>query len=395
MADRSQERGPAAGRPAPPNALERAFPGARRLPRVPLTTLPTPVVRVPELERQTGAAELWVKRDDRSGATYGGNKPRKLEYIVGDALARGRRTLLTFGGLGTHHGLATALAARAAGLDCRLVLVPQPVTAHVRRMLLLHCLAGASLHLAESPLLAAATGARLWVLDLLRGRRPQLVPVGGSSPLGVLGMVDAAFELAEQVREGVLPEPDWVFAALGSGGTAAGLVLGLRLAGLRSRVAAVLVTDLLPPTAPRLARLARRALRVLRQADPGVPEVQVRAEDFLILDRWVGAGYGAPTAAAERACRLAEDEAGLRLEVTYTGKALAALLETAREEPVRGKRVLYWHTYSSVDPAAGRALPDPSELPPPFQRWFDGPIEDEPAAGESAGEGRVRVGQEG
>src|SRR5262245_66392236 len=128
------------------------------LPRVPLTTLPTPVEPLERLARASGIAPLWIKRDDASGTLYGGNKPRKLELLLGAACARGRERVLTFGAIGTHHGLATAVCGRTAGLDTTLVLVPQPVTPQVRRSLLLLHASGAEMHLASGALDAAWRG---------------------------------------------------------------------------------------------------------------------------------------------------------------------------------------------------------------------------------------------
>lgn len=231
-------------------AIERRFPALRgRLPRVCLTSLPTRVHRLVKLERELGAEQLWIKRDDESGALYGGNKPRKLEFVLGDALKRGRRTLLTFGGIGTHHGLATALCARSVGLRTILLLLPQPVTDHVRRSLLLDYAAGAEMHYAPTVPLLTLQALWLWTREFLRGNWPYVVPVGGSSALGTLGHVNAAIELQEQIRAGELPEPEWIFAPLGTGGTVAGLVLGAKLAGLRARIVAVQVTDILPRSA--------------------------------------------------------------------------------------------------------------------------------------------------
>src|SRR5262249_7915552 len=219
-------------------AIERRFPALHgKLARVPLTTLPTRVHRLDRLAHAIGAEQLWVKRDDESGALYGGNKPRKLEFLLGDALADRKTAVLTFGGIGTHHGLATAICARAVGLRAILVLLKQPVTEQVRRCLLLDHAAGAELHYAPTVPLLTAPGLRVCGRELLRGELPYIIPTGGSSPVGTLGYVNAAFELHEQITRGELPEPAWIFVPMGSGGTVAGLVLGAKLAGLRSRVA--------------------------------------------------------------------------------------------------------------------------------------------------------------
>jgi D-cysteine desulfhydrase len=354
-------------------ALERRFPGiASKIARYPLTVLPTPVEPLERLGAAAGIGSLWVKRDDRSCPLYGGNKPRKLEWLIGDALRRGRRTLLTFGGIGTNHGLATTICARAAGLRTVLILVPQPLTDDVRRNLLLDHAFGAELILVSGVLAAAAAALRRLTLAWLGGERPMVVPTGGTSALGALGYVNAGLELAEQVRVGELPEPDWVFVPLGSGGTAAGLALGLKMAGLRSRVAAVLVTDILAPSQGRLLHLANAAARRLVRLGAAA-RVEVGAADLRIVGGFIGAGYGAVTEEAVSAQRLLDEHAGIRLETTYSGKCLAALLRLAREPEYRDRNLLFWNTYSSVDPGKGVRLPDPSELPPAFRRFFSQP----------------------
>jgi D-cysteine desulfhydrase len=351
-------------------ALVRRFPALARLPRHALTALPTPVQPLDHLARQRDLAALWIKRDDLSGPLYGGNKPRKLEWLLGAALARRRRGVITFGGIGTHHGLATAICARDAGLRTVLVLLPQPVTDHVRHCLLLDHAAGAELHVAGSIAGVAATALRLCAAALWRGQPLAIIPTGGTSATGVIGYVNAGFELADQVRAGALPEPEAIFVPLGSGGTVAGLALGCRLAGLRSRVVAVLVTDILPPSPARLAALARAALRRLHRVAPEIPQAALQAGDIAVLRDYLGRAYGAVTEAGLAAQRLLFETEGIALETTYTAKCLAAFLDLAAHEPYRGRPLLFWNTYSSVDLGATfGALPDWRELPPPFHRF--------------------------
>jgi D-cysteine desulfhydrase len=352
-------------------ALVRRFPSLAGLPRHPLTNLPTPVQPLEQVARRRDLGSLWIKRDDVSGPLYGGNKPRKLEWLLGAAMARRRHGVITFGGIGTHHGLATAICARDAGLSSVLVLLPQPLTDHVRRSLLLDHAAGADLHLAGSVAGVAATALRLCGGAVLRGRPLAIIPTGGTSAIGALGYVNAALELAEQVRAGVMPEPDAIFVPLGSGGTVGGLALGCRLAGLRSRVVGVLVTDILPPSSARLARLAGATLRRLRRTAPELPNVAVDAADIAIVREYLGAGYGAVTEAGVAAARLLRDAEGIELEMTYTAKCVAAVLDLAAHPPYREQTVLFWNTYSSIDPAtAVGPPPDWRALPPAFHRFF-------------------------
>jgi len=342
--------------------LFRAHPAAREhLARRALVQVPTPVSTLP-LERCHGGA-LFVKHDERSSPRYGGNKPRKLEFVIGRALERGARRLVTTGGLGTNHGLATTILGREAGLATTLVLAHQPVTDAVRRSLLLQVSYGAEQVYGGSVAGCAAQVLRVLARAAARGERPYLVPTGGSSARGDLGFVSAGYELAEQVRSGVLPEPRDIFLPVGSGGTMAGLVLGLALAGLRTRVTGVLVTDILPPTPRRLLGAARRSFRLLQRADPATHAPALGRDDFRLTREALGPGYGATTPAAEAALRCAA-ERGLALETTYTAKCFAALLERARAGALADGPVLFWNTFNAVDVAAAAPrLASEADLP--------------------------------
>ena len=318
--------------------IHERFPATREtLPRVELCRPPTPVRRLPGLE---DGRELWLKDDARSAPRWGGNKPRKLEWILGDARARGRRTILTFGGLGTNHGLATALHAREVGIRTVLALVDQPRDEHVEAQLARIRASGARVHVTHT---TARTALAVPYL-IARYARPYWLPPGGSSPLGALGFVEAALELAAQIEAGELPEPEGIAIALGSGGSAAGLVAGLRLAGLRTRVHAVLVNDKLKLTESVLLRLAWRALALLERRGADVGGVDLDPGRLEIVHGFLGDGYGHPTAAADAAIRRAAETERLALEPVYTGKALAAVLAGAI--PGDGP-LLFWQTHSA------------------------------------------------
>lgn len=356
--------------PSAEPALFRAYPELRdRWPRQPALAGRTPVEPFPLPGAPRGS--LYVKRDDGSCPLYGGNKPRKLEFAIGAARARGARRIVTSGALGTHHGLATTILAREAGLATTLVLIHQPVTAEVVRALLLDVAYGAELVYGANVPGSALQLLRVLAMAAVRGEKPALVPPGGSSTEGNVGFASAAFELAEQVREGELPEPAEVWVAVGTGGTLAGLLAGLKLAGLATRAVGVLVTDILPPSERRLVRAARRVVRRLRRSANRVPDVAIGPEDLELLRGQLGAGYGAATPAAHDAVAAAA-ACGLQLETTYTGKCLAALHQRVREGRLPEGPVLFWNTYNAVDVAARAPRPlDPAALPPRFRRFLD------------------------
>jgi D-cysteine desulfhydrase len=326
----------------------RRFPGLR-LPYLPLGHGPTPVARL-ELGPLGHGQEAWWKNDGVYASPYGGNKARKLEWILPDVAARGPRTIVTLGGAGTHHGLATAIYAARAGLDTAIMLVDQPVSAHVREQLARLDASHARLYHTRSPL-GTALAAPFVLLRHVRWaggpRLPYFLQVGGSSPVGTLGYVQAGLELGEQVARGELPAPARVVVALGSGGTAAGLLLGLRLAGLDARVHAVAVTELWPIGAPLVARLANRTARLLEKHGAEVGGLRFGPEDVDVDTGYIGGGYGHALPAAEAARERFIAATGTSMESVYTAKALAGLIERSYR-PLTGP-VLYWHTYNAQE----------------------------------------------
>ncbi|MEJ7892992.1 MAG: pyridoxal-phosphate dependent enzyme [Solirubrobacteraceae bacterium] len=276
------------------------------LPRVALHDgTPTPV-----RELRDG---LWLKDDGAFGAGgWGGNKVRKLEWLLGKAQADGRKRILTFGGRGTNWGLATALYGHAYGIETVLVLVDQPMTPHVVEQFQRIRGSAAKIHLVGGKRRAAALAPWLWA----RHGLPWILPAGGSTPLGAVGYVAAGLEIGAQVRAGALPEPDQLVVAVGTGGTLAGLIVGLQAAGLRTRAHGVVVNDKLRLDADRIAVLAQRCARLLRNqgADLGVLDL---GEDAFTLTRdYLGDGYGHSLPGADPA-----------YDPVYTAKAMAAARE--------------------------------------------------------------------
>jgi len=267
---------------------------------------------------------------------------RKLEWLIPDARRRGRRSILTFGGLGTNWGLATALYAREHGLETALALVDQPVDEHVSAQLTRLEASGARIHRTHTKARTVAMLPWLIARNARGGRPPYLLPAGGSSPVGALGYVEAALEIATQVEDGSLPEPARVVVPVGTGGTAAGLALGFQIAGLRTRVVGVVVNDQLRLDPPALVRLARRTARLLERRGARLGPLQLDPDMLDLTRDQIGEGYGHPTEAAGRATALAAEER-LSLDPVYTAKAMAGLL-ALREEGRLGDPVLFVHT---------------------------------------------------
>jgi D-cysteine desulfhydrase len=317
--------------------LHERFPAlAEALPHLVLSERPTPVRELPRLG-------IWVKDDGAFGAGgWGGNKVRKLEWLIPDAKRRGRRSILTFGGLGTNWGLATALYAREHGLKTALALVDQPIDDHVRAQLARLEVSGARIHRTHTKARTVAMLPWLLARNARGGRPPYLLPAGGSSAVGALGYVEAALEISAQVEAGALPEPAHVVVPVGTGGTAAGLALGFQVAGLRTRVVGVVVNDQLRLDGRVIARLARRTAALLERRGARLRPLRLEPDMLDLTRDQIGAGYGHPTEAAESAAALAAEE-GLALDPVYTAKTMAGLLALRAEDRLTDP-VLFVHT---------------------------------------------------
>ena len=335
-----------------PPILLRRFPElAAHFPWTPLLlAVPTPVTYLPD-------PGVWVKRDDLACPRYGGNKARKFEWILGSLKARGKRGFLTFGGLCSNHCTAAAIYGREAGLDVRLAFVPTPLEPHEYDELLLQAHLGARQEL-------LGPGAFLRVGEAL-------VPPAGSTVEGVLGYVGAGLELAEQVESGALPNPERIYIAAATKGTALGLAMGLALAGLEPLPRVVAVETVTPGWQRARAFLPtpQRALSRLRALSPDarrrLPErvAGLSCESRKGFDR-------EPLGVVAPPVRAALDEAralGLTLDAHFSARAWAAM--RADRTLQRGRDALFWHTHGqaraqSLQAARGSG----ATLPPALER---------------------------
>jgi len=320
--------------------------------------------------KKIGHDNLWIKRDDETSEIYGGNKVRKLEFIIGEVKKRRKKRIVTFGGIGTNHGLATAIYSSRHNLACTLLLFRQPLTGHVKENLLLFQKFGAEMKYKNSLL---RTVISFFLTERLHYRDAYFLFAGGSNHIGTIGYVNAALELKKQVEEGLIPEPETIICPQGSNGTLAGLALGLQLVGMNTRIIGVRVA------APRLGPfpastkgavhdLMSKTYRYLRKNSPEIPKIRIRSPE--ILNRYLGPGYGHKTEAGERAARLMEDTEGIRLDPVYTAKAFAGVLDYCTYRKSAKRPVVFWHTYNSVDMSALAASVNARDLPEEFYSFF-------------------------
>jgi len=318
-----------------------------RVARVALGTFPTRVERLRNLEKRLGFRSLWVKRDDLSGRLHGGNKVRKLEYLLAGVSDDKGQTVVAYGTVSSNWTLACAIYARYLGSPAHLLLFRTMVTLAKEAVFFISRDLIDGVDILASPALLPVK-----ILEYLVTRSSDsqviIMPPGGTSPTSVLGYVNAFLELSIQVRSGLLPMPDVIVLPLGTGGTAAGLAAGVVLTGGHTRVIGVRVASSLFANSFLARTLANAALRIItRDGNNGRPAKVTR--DVLQVDgRYYGSGYGRTTTAGEEAAKLIETEEGLTLDATYTAKAAASLLGIAGEGWGRDLNVLFWHTLNSI-----------------------------------------------
>ncbi len=308
-----------------------------KLSRVQLAHLPTPLEELRTLSAKLGGPKILIKRDDQTGLALGGNKVRKLEFLLADALAQGCDTLITLGAAQSNHCRQTAAAAAACGLKCELILngkkpdVPQG-------NLFLDELFGATIHWIERPQRAAKSAE---LVDQLKkaGRKPYLIPVGGSNGIGALGYVTAMTELMEQLDKRHI---DRIVFGTSSGGTQAGMVVGARLAGFKGQLTAIGIDkderdlNLYEQELAEVANDCATRLGINHRFTP---------KDFEVVRGYAGAGYGMVGDLEREAIRMLAQTQGILLDPVYAGRAFGAMLDMIRKGQIaKTETVLFWHT---------------------------------------------------
>jgi D-cysteine desulfhydrase family pyridoxal phosphate-dependent enzyme len=303
------------------------------IPRLKFAHLPTPIEELPRLSEQLGGPRLFIKRDDQTGLAFGGNKTRKLEFLVADAMQQGARTLVTGGAIQSNHCRQTAAAAARFGLGCILVLTgekPDRPTAN----LLLDQFFDAEIVMVNDRSVRDDVLQETFDKAGAQGKQPYFVPYGGSSPVGALGY---AFAMEEFMQQGV--HADWMVFGTSSGGTHAGLVLGQRQHGYKGKVLGISIDEPQKWLETHVSALATQASELFGD------RIEFNPADVLATDAYCQAGYGVLTDAEREAVRLFARTEGLLLDPVYTGRAAAGLIDLVRSGHfAKNETVLFWHT---------------------------------------------------
>ncbi len=317
-----------------------------RFPRVPLAHLPTPLEHLPRLSQHLGGPDIYVKRDDCTGLATGGNKTRKLEFSMGEALQRGADTIVTVGAIQSNHVRQAAAAACKLGLSCEVLLehrVAQPSATYASSgNIFLDRIFGANL--SEYPGGTDFDVAMAEVADEVRGNggTPYIIPGGASNTVGALGYVACGIELLEQFAEQDLAI-DHVVLATGSAGTHAGLAVGLRGSGSDLPMLGIGVN------APQDVQEERVYKLALDTADLAGAAGCVGRADIIADCNYIGPGYGEPTESMNEAVLMLARLEGLLFDPVYSGKALAGLIDYVRQGRfIEGQKIVFLHTGGSA-----------------------------------------------
>ncbi len=356
-----------------PPIINETYPGLENIPWLSLGEFPSDIEKMKNMGNAHGFSDLYIKRDDRNSQIYGGNKIRKLEYMLADAKAKKKKTLVTLGGVGSNQVLATGLFGGEHGFKTTGIMLHHPNSEHVRKNLILDHYHGIKLVHAKDIVSEIVS----FVSEYLKAEKPYFVTGGASSEIGNMGFVNAAFELKKQIGEGVMPEPDYILVACGSIGTTAGLNLGCRLTGLKTKVVGVRVAMPWVVTRWRMARMIRDVNRFMRKYDSSVPIISTNQDDLFLLEDYLGEDYAYFTEICCRAVNEMRELEGIPIDHTYTGKTLGGGLDWLKKQGEQDKVVLFWNTFNSVDLSDRAATVDYRDLPKAFHRYFTEPTQEE------------------
>lgn len=310
-----------------------------KLPRLRLANLPTPLQEMPRLSKILGGPKLWVKRDDLTGIAFGGNKERKIEFVLADAIQKGADVIITTGSVQSNHARVTAAAAKKLGLKVVLVLRGKEPREYDGNLLLDHLL-GADMRFVQADSQRALLAMEEVVKELRReGYKPYMVPEGASYPIGAIGYVDAMLELINQAEEANL-NIDYIVHASGSGGTQAGLVLANKILKTGIEIIGICVEpNINQCLTEKIVGIANGVMKLL-----DLKEI-VSQKDVALIGDYAGEGYGVLTPEAVEAIRLVAQTQGIILDPVYTGKAMAGLIDLIRQGHFEKKdNVIFVHT---------------------------------------------------
>lgn len=359
--------------------LLEAYPQLKEhVPYIAFANLPTPITQLTRMSTEYGT-QVYMKNDALTGGydeqgnpIYGGNKVRKLEFLLAHAKSLGATKIATFGCVASNHAVATSVHAHRQGFDTvTAMLCHQPPSRAVQHNLLMHQAYGTHVHYSANNDIRKIETIAMWLDHVKKdGHAPYMIPTGGSNAIGALGYVNAVLELVEQIKRGAMPTPTHIYVPIGSCATTAGILLGCKATGLQAQVVAIAVMPVKDSYFEQAVEtLFKQTNDLLRSKDSSFPECTYCDADLYIDHTFAGSGYGIFThegiSATEKICATE----GVSLEGTYTAKCVAGLLAHIQKNPAQV--ALFWNTYSGLDFSCYLKNLDCKNLPYCLQDYFD------------------------
>lgn len=362
------------------NLFQEYSPLSSQIPYISVGNWPTSIKKLEALSEQL-CANIYLKDegdcglpDENGFLSFGGNKVRKLEFLLADAITKGYKLVLTYGDYASNHVAATACYAKKVGLQAIGILFKQPPTENMKRNLLLDLYYEA--HIFESPLprLMTEEEISLFLKEHSFDERAYVIPVGGSNIFGVLGTVNAILELRDQIAQGLLPEPDFLYVSFGSMGTTAGILLGIKLAGLKTKVKAIKVTRTEKFNEENLCALISKANNYLHECDSSIPLFEWDPASIEIDKAHIGTAYACATEESVSAHGLFKELEQITLDQTYTDKVAAALIDDCKNKRLpKDVVILFWNSYCSYEYPDLIHKIDRKAIPEWVQEYVNGP----------------------
>lgn len=364
--------------------LFKQFPNLQKsISHISFCDLPTPIIKLENFGKHVNCKNIYMKRDDLTGKKlqnglrlYGGNKPRKLEFLLADALKKDAKTIITYGCAGSNHAVATAVYANELKLKPILMLKHQPNSYVVRHNLLLDNFYNAQLRFFSD------NDTRNFAKDVLlkNNKDAYFFPTGGSNEIGTLGFVNAAFELAAQIKNGDIKEPDMIYIATSGGAscaTVAGLLLGMKAAGLKSKIVGVCVEpeDEKDECYLKIKQLFEQTNNLLHHADSSFEIFEFPENDLILNKKFCGTEYGLFIPEAIQAIKLFQNTENIKLEGTYSAKPIAAIMDDVQNNKIKDQTILFWNTYCGIDFSHLSNFYDYKKLPQEFHKYFESDVQ--------------------
>jgi len=367
--------------------LFKKYPGLKnKIPYVSCCNAPSPVQKLTTLSDYLHCQELTMKMDDQLGLMledgkklFGGTKLRKLGFLLGEAVHHGAKSVLMFGSAGSNLAVGTAACCQRFGLKSFSLLKIQPNSHTVRRNLLLMDYYGSNIQYCPN-IEVRGMGATYTFFRQKEdfGDFPYVIPPGGSCPVGVIGIVDAVFELQEQIRQGQLHEPDRIYVAASTLGTVAGLLLGVKLANMKTHVIGICVMPEMKPegTKKLIMQLCDQTAAMLHNLDAKIPLVKINEHEVHMLYDFRGTEYGLFTPQGVQVSKMLKEKEGIVLDGTYTGKAFAGMLEDVKKSNYQNKHILFWNTFYGDDCANQISFDSYKKLPKALHYYFENDVQE-------------------